>query len=332
MAEDRDVTSSLGVGVHELQRVARVIGGRLSLRGIVEGNLSGSHRSPRQGVSLDFAQHRDYVPGDDLRHLDWRAYAKSDRHVIKQYEEETNLRAHLVLDRSTSMRYRGGGSVEKGVFGAQLVATLAWTLLQQGEAVGLVTFGAELASQLPAQSRRDHFWRILRELEESEWLPDTRAPEALLSLPGRLPPKGVVFLITDGFDFYHETAHEVDEGSSGREPRERGVKRESEVAESRFVEVARAWRKHGYHVVLLHVLDPYELTFPFDELSLFEGLEGEEAIKIDPDGVRRAYLKELDAFRESLERGARSAGVRYCLCRSDHSLERTLLQILECVS
>jgi uncharacterized protein (DUF58 family) len=306
------------------------MGGRLSLRGIVEGNLSGDHRSPRQGVSLDFAQHRDYAPGDDLRHLDWRAYAKSDRYVIKQYEEETNLRAYIVLDRSQSMNYQGGGSTSKGIYGARLAAALSWTLLQQGEAVGLVTFGAELDHYLPAYSRRDHFWRLVRDLESRPWLPDTQAPEALLSLPGRLPPKGVIFLVTDGFDF--RPAH--DESAEGDQTRQRSSQADpsSDVAESHFIEVARALRKHGYHVILLHTLDPYELNFPFDELSLFEGLEGEEAIKVDPDGVRRAYLKEIEAFCQHLEQGARAAGVKYCLCTSDESLDQTLLKLLECIS
>ena len=309
MAE-REVVAPLGVGVHELQQVAQVMGGRLSLRGIVEGTLSGSHRSPRQGVSLDFAQHRDYAPGDDLRHLDWRAYAKSDRYVIRQYEEETNLRAYMVLDRSASMRYRGGGAAEKGVFGAQVAAALSWTLLQQGEAVGLVMFGDELDHYLPARSQRDHFWRMVRDLEERPWREETRAPEALLSLPSRLPPRSVVFLITDGFDFFPER----------------------DQAESRFIEVTRALRKQGYYVVVLHTLDPHELEFPFDELARFEGLEGEEPVKVDPESVRSAYLNEMRDFCERFERETRAVGATYCLCPSDRSLELTLLDLLERVS
>ena len=325
MAEER--VAPLGVSVHELQQVAMAIGGRFSLRGIVEGNLSGDHRSPRQGISLDFAQHRDYAPGDDLRHLDWRAYAKSDRYVIKQYEEETNLRAYMILDRSLSMNYQGGGVTSKGVFGARLAAALSWTLLQQGEAVGLVTFGAELEHYLPANSKRDHFWRLVRALEDRPWQPDTQASEALMSLPGRLPPKGVIFLLTDGFDFRADH----DEADVEERPSKKSDRR-ADVAESGFLDVARALRTHGYHVILLHILDPHELNFPFDELSLFEGLEGEESIKVDPDGVRRAYLREIGLFREHLEQGSRAAGVKYCLCSSEYSLERTLLKLLECVS
>ncbi len=305
MTEERASVSSLGVDIHEIQRVSALLGGRLNLSGIVEGTLSGNHRSPRQGASLDFAQHRDYVPGDDLKHLDWRAYAKSDRYVIKQYVAETNLRAFVSLDRSMSMNYRGGGQHSKGAFAAQLGAVLSWTLLQQGEAVGLITFAERVQHLLPANSRRDQFWRIIRELDSQPWSPDTDAREALLSLPSRIPPRGVIFIISDGFDLN-------DDNDAGY-----------------FVDAVTGLKRHGYQVIFLHVLDPYEIEFPFDELSLFEGLEGEEPIKIDPTGVRRAYLDELGRFQETLERSVRATGARYCLCRSDLNLEHTLLKILE---
>ena len=301
----------LDVGIHELQKLAQLLGGRLTLRGIVEGTLSGQHRSPRQGVSLDFAQHRDYALGDDLRHLDWRAYAKSDRLVVKQYEEETNLRAFFLLDRSMSMNYQGGGLSTKGVYGAQLVAALSWTLLNHGEAIGLVTYGAEIDHYLPASSKQDHFWRIVDALETRPWLPETNSAAALLGLPARLPPKGVIFLVTDGFDFSAE---------------------DEEERSSQLASVARALKRHGYHVVLLHILDPHELNFPFDELSLFEGLEGEAPIKVDPDGVRRAYLEEFSRFREGVQKDSIAGGVTYYLCPTHQPLSATLLGLLERVS
>jgi uncharacterized protein (DUF58 family) len=308
VAKETSPTTSLGIEIHELQRAAQLITGRLNLKGIVEGNLSGHHKSPRQGVSQDFAQYRDYVPGDDLKYLDWRAYAKSDRYVVKQYVEETNLRAFMVLDRSMSMNYCGGGLSSKGIYAARLAAALSWTLLSVGEAVGLVTFGHQIDRYLPAISRRDHFWRLLRELEVSPWQKETNAREALLRLPSRLPPKGVIFLLTDGFD--------LDESSSS----------------GYFADAVGGFKQHGYQVVLLHILDPYELEFPFDELSLFEGLEGEDPIKIDPTGVRRAYLEELRAFQVSLEQEARAVGAKYCLCSSGQTLAHNLLRLLESAS
>jgi uncharacterized protein (DUF58 family) len=306
----------LAMEIPELQRLAQLMGGRLSLRGLVEGSLSGSHRSPRQGVSLDFAQHRDYVPGDDLRHLDWRAYAKNDRYVIKQYEEETNLRAFMVVDRSNSMNYQGGGRAKKGVYAAQIAAALSWMFLLQGEAVGALTFGSTIDSYLPARSRRDHFWRVLDVLQNRPWLEETNAMSALGDLAERLPPKGVVFLISDGFDFQHDQL----EGESST------LQRES------FSAIALNLKRRGYHVIFLHTLDPYELDFPFDQLTLFEGLEGEESIKVDPDGVREAYLQEMKTFTQRLQRAALSGGVSYCAVRTDETLDRALLRLLEEVS
>lgn len=305
MAKESSPLVPLGLEIHEIQRVSQLLGTRLNLSGIVEGTLSGQHRSPRQGMSLDFAQHRDYAPGDDLKHLDWRAYAKSDRYVVKQYVAETNLRAFVCVDRSASMNFRGGGLHLKGAYASQIAAALSWNLLGQGEAVGLITFAAQVQQLLPAYSRRDQFWRILRELESQAWLPDTDARESLLKLPSRLPPHGVIFIITDGLDLSEE------EDSGG------------------FAQAVSGLKNHGYQVILIHVLDPHELEFPFEELSLFEGLEGEDPIKIDPAGVRSAYLNEMNAFRSALERSCLSVGARYCLCRTDLSLESNLLKLIE---
>jgi uncharacterized protein (DUF58 family) len=208
-----------------------------------------------------------------------------------------------------SMNYQGGGLSTKGVYGAQLIAALSWTLLSQGEAVGLITYGDEIDHYLPASSKRDHFWRIIDTLETGSWLTETNAVNALMGLPARLPPKGVIFLLTDGFDFSTE------EGSAPQLPT-----------------VARALKRHGYHVVLLHLLDPHEMNFPFDELSLFEGLEGEDHIKVDPEGVRRAYLQEFSRFRDEMEKASIAGGVTYFLNSTDQPLSAALLGLLERVS
>lgn len=307
MAKASTPTVSVDIEVHDLQKLAQVLKGRLHLRGIVEGNLSGQHKSPRQGISQDFAQHRDYVPGDDLKHLDWRAYAKSDRYVVKQYIEETNLRAFMVLDTSMSMNYQGTGLCKKGTYAAQLASVLTCALLNQSEAVGLVCFGNKIEKYLPARSQGEQLGHILRTIENTAWQAETNARETLLGLASRLPPKGVVFLLSDGFD--------LDENSNS----------------GYFAELVGSIKKRGYQVILLHILDPSELEFPFDELSLFEGLEGEEPIKIDPNGVKSAYLAELRAFREALEGESRAVGAKYCLCSTGRSLKDNLLQLLECL-
>ncbi len=279
------------------------LGARLALRQRVEGPLSGSHTSPRQGASLHFAQHRDYVPGDDPRHLDWRAFAKNDRYVVRQYQQESNLRSFMVVDRSRSMGYVGGGRVSKGVFAAELALALSWALLLQGEAVGLATFGGGLARLSPAASGREHFWRLLSALQESAWEPNTDASAALAALAERLPPRSVVCVLTDAFEL-----------SSRGEG---------------LTALARRMRAQGHAVSLLHILDPDEVSFPFEDLSVFEGFEGEEALTLDPATARAAYLDELRALCEGLERRALAGGVRYLRCLSDEPLEVTLARVSE---
>jgi uncharacterized protein (DUF58 family) len=315
----------LAIEIHEIQRLAQFMGNRLTLKGLVEGTLSGTHRNRKSGASLDFAQHRDYVWGDDLKHLDWKAYAKNDRYVIKQYQEESNLRAFMLVDRSTSMNYQGGGVCKKGVYAAQLAATLSWMFLLQGEAVGAITFGSHIDQFLPARSQREHFWRILDLLKTSPWLKDTHAESALGHITERLPPRGVVFLITDGFDFQNET---LEPASDHKKKKKKNKESEYEYLES-FSAIARQLQRQGYHVVVLHILDPYELDFPFDQLSLFEGLEGELPIKIDPNGIREAYLQEVQNFCKQFKHKALSGAVSYIRCRTDHSLETSLLSMLE---
>jgi len=271
----------LGAAPQELQRVGAALGARLALRQRVEGPLSGTHASPRQGASLHFAQHRDYVPGDDPRHLDWRAYAKNDRYVVRQYQQETNLRAFMVLDRSCSMGYLGGGRVSKGAFAAEVALALSWALLLQGEAVGLATFGGGLARLLPAASGREQFWRLLAAVEESAWEPDTDAAAAL----------------------------ELDARGEG------------------LTALARRMRAQGHSLSLLHVLDPHEARFPFEDLSRFEGFEGEEPLTLDPATARAAYLEELAALCDGLARRAREGGVRYLRLLSDEPTEAALARL-----
>ncbi|MBM4290344.1 MAG: DUF58 domain-containing protein [Deltaproteobacteria bacterium] len=291
----------LGAAPQELQRVGAALGARLALRQRVEGPLSGTHASPRQGASLHFAQHRDYVPGDDPRHLDWRAYAKNDRYVVRQYQQETNLRAFMVLDRSCSMGYLGGGRVSKGAFAAEVALALSWALLLQGEAVGLATFGGGLARLLPAASGREQFWRLLAAVEESAWEPDTDAAAALGALAERLPPRSAVCVLTD--------ALELDARGEG------------------LTALARRMRAQGHSLSLLHVLDPHEARFPFEDLSRFEGFEGEEPLTLDPATARAAYLEELAALCDGLARRAREGGVRYLRLLSDEPTEAALARL-----
>lgn len=275
----------------------------LRVRQAMEGSLMGQHKSPHHGASVEFAQHREYSPGDELRHLDWKAYAKSDRYQIKQFEDETNLRSYLVLDTSSSMDYAGGRALEsKRRYATQMLAALAWLLLRQGDAVGLLTFGHSLGRFIPPRARPDHFWNLSAALEAPPVGGRTDAVRALTQIAERAGRRSLVILLSDGFDF--------------NEP-------------GRLAAVARQLARRGHHVVMLQILDPDELDFPFKDVTLFEDLEDPEAqLLTDPRAMREAYLESISAYCEDLARGLREGGARHHLLRTDVPLERALLSLL----
>ena len=295
--------SELEIDPEALSALSRTLGARFDPRRLVEGTLSGAHRSPRQGVSVDFAQHREYVPGDELRHLDWRAYARSERYYIKQFEEDRNLRAWLLLDLSGSMRFRGGGPRSKGAYGALVAAGLARLMLQQGDAVGLRAFHSEVCTNLPPSTGAAQLPRFLESLKGSRFGAKASVGDALWRLGEGLGARSVVFLLSDAFDFERSVA-----------------------------EVALRIQGGGHQVVLLQILDPHEISFPYQEMTLFEGLEDELPVTGDPRALASAYREELDRFCEALRLRCFEGGVGYCQLRTDEPLERAFLRLLGEVS
>ena len=261
----------------------------------MEGALTGQHRSPHQGASVEFAQHREYAPGDEIKHIDWNAYARSDRYQIKQFEDETNLRAYLLLDTSGSMDYGRSGLPTKLDYAAQLTAALAWVLLRQGDAVGLMTFGERIGTYVPPRSRPDHFWNLARVLEEEPVGGPTDVVGAMEHIAEVSRRRSLVFLVSDCFDF------------SGR-----------------VAAIARQLRRRRNRVVVFHVLDPDETEFPFEEVTLFEALEDEQRELADPRGMRHAYLEEMRDFCEGLRTELLEGGVGYQRVDTRTSLERTV--------
>ncbi|MBU0550250.1 DUF58 domain-containing protein [Myxococcota bacterium] len=260
--------------------LTRLSGLNLRPRGFVEGGLVGQHRSPHQGASVEFAQHREYSPGDEIRRLDWKAYAKSDRHYIKTFEDETNLRAYLLLDGSNSMDY--GAPRTKDLYAARFAAGLAWLLLKQGDAVGLLTFGAALGQYLPPQARMDHFGRLLRAMEAPPVGGQTDLLGALRRVGELASKRSLIVLISDCMDF-----------------------REGLAA------ACRQLRQRGHQVVVFQILDEAEWAFPFREITRFEDLEIGAQQVVDPRAMRAQYLKEIRAFCDGLRRALRGGGVGY---------------------
>ena len=239
-----------------------------------QGTLTGRHSSPDKGVSVEFAEHREYTIGDDLRNLDWRVMAKSDRNVVKQFIEETNLRATMVLDVSGSMKFRGEQSkFSKFEYGQYLSAALAYLYIKQGDAAGLVTFDDSLRTSMRAESRPSQVRKICEELHKTEPGLETGVGKVLHEVAERIPRRGLVILISDLFD----------------EPEQ-------------VIEALHHFDYRQHELVIFHVLAEEELSFPFQSFQRFRDLEGvQEMLRIDPQAVRAAYLEKLRAFISSIE-------------------------------
>jgi uncharacterized protein (DUF58 family) len=271
----------------------------LKARTVVEGFLSGLHRSPYKGFSVEFAEYRQYLPGDDLSTLDWKVYARSDRHYVKKFEEETNLECHLLLDQSASMAYRGSAPMSKLEYGSVLAGSLAFLMHRQRDATGLIAFDEQIRFRLPAASKRGHLHALLLALERLQ--PGQRSDVArpLHQLAEALLKRSLVVLISDLLD--------------DPEPVIKGL---------------RHLRFRGTDVVVFQVLDPNELTFPFRGASKFRDLETSQEVVADPSTARKAYLRELAGLTLQYDRELRGAGIDYVQLDTSQPLDFALLTYL----
>lgn len=279
--------------------IARLGTMELKARTVVEGFLSGLHRSPYKGFSVEFAEYRQYLPGDDLSTIDWKVYARSDRHYVKKYEEETNLECHLLLDVSASMAYRGTTPMSKLEYGSVLAASLAFLMNRQRDATGLIAFDERIAFRMPAGARPGHLHALLLALERLE--PGTRSDvgRPLHQLAEALVKRSLVVLISDLLD--------------DPEPVIKGL---------------RHLKFRGTDVVVFQVLDPDELTFPFRGASRFRDLESAEEVTADPESVRTAYLRELASLTLRYNRELLGSGIDYVQLDTSQPLDFALLAYL----
>jgi uncharacterized protein (DUF58 family) len=271
----------------------------LKARTVVEGFLSGLHRSPYKGFSVEFAEYRQYLPGDDLSTLDWKVYARSDRHYVKKYEEETNLECHLLLDVSASMAYRGGAPMSKLEYGSVLAGSLAFLMNRQRDATGLIAFDERIAFRMPASARPGHLHALLLGLEQLK--PGTRSDvgRPLHQLAEALMKRSLVVLISDLLD--------------DPEPIIKGL---------------HHLRFRGTDVVVFQVLDPHELTFPFHGATRFRDVESNVEVTADPASVRSAYLRELAGLTLRFDRELRGSGIDYVQLDTSQPLDFALLSYL----
>jgi uncharacterized protein (DUF58 family) len=279
-----------------IQRIGRL---EVRARHIIEGLLSGMHRSPYFGQSVEFLQHREYARGDDLRRVDWKVWAKQDRLYVKQYEEDTNLRCCLLVDVSESMAY-GRGPLNKCDYAITAAAALAYLLLKQQDAVGCAVFDEAVRQTIPLRTSTSHLNTIIRALEPKEPKHKTRLYDVLARVAETYPRRGMMILISDML---------VDV-----EDAQRGL---------------RLLRQRGHDVLVLHVMDDDELDFPFASPARFEGLESTDNITCNPRALREGYLESLEKFLASVRHGCARDNVDYALIRTSMPLDAALTAFLK---
>jgi uncharacterized protein (DUF58 family) len=270
----------------------------LKARTVVEGFLSGLHRSPFKGFSVEFAEYRQYMPGDPLSTVDWKVYARTDRHYVKKFEEETNVECHLLLDVSASMGY-ASRDVTKLRYGAMLAASLAYLMHRQRDAVGLTTFDERIVSMTAPSARPTHLRSMLEILDNAKVGSRTDVTKPLQVLAEGIGKRGIVVFISDLLD----------------EP-------------DRIIDGLRHFRFRGSDVIVFHLVDPAERTFPFDRATRFRDIELGDELMAVPSLVRDGYLESLNAALERYRRELGSTGIDYCLVDTSTPLDFALMSYL----
>jgi uncharacterized protein (DUF58 family) len=278
--------------------LARINNMHLLAKTVVEGFILGLHRSPFRGFSVEFAEYRQYAPGDDIRHIDWKVYGKSDRFYVKQYEEETNLSAYIVLDCSASMGY-GSGKLTKLQYGSFLAASLAYFMVQQRDATGLVLFDEKVRMMLPPRSRLTHLHRMLAALEDQKPGKGTDIAAPLHDMAEGLKRRGLIILISDLYD----------------DPK-------------RVLSALQHFKFQGSDLIVFQIADAAELKFPFERLTEFVDPETGEELLITGDAVKKAYLADMEKFFGEYRKGCADLKVDYHLYDTSTPLELALSEYL----
>jgi len=272
----------------------------LKARVLVEGLYIGLHESPYYGYSSEFADHRQYYPGDDLRNLDWKVYARTDKYFLKRYTMESDMRVTILLDASASMGYASEGNLTKLDYGIHLAAALAHLIIRQNDRAGLVVFDREVRTFMPAKGGVPHLRQVLHQLARTEPGEDTNVIEVCHEIANRLSRRGLVVIISDMFDANYED----------------------------LTDCINHFRFEKHDVVTLHVLDPSEVEFAFSEVQNFRDLETGEELVVEPQTFRNQYLSRFENFRSSVERQCLAAHIDYELIGTARPIEIALFHYL----
>ena len=278
--------------------IARIGSMELRARTVGEGFLAGLHRSPFKGFSVEFAEYRQYLPGDDLSTIDWKVYARSDRYYVKKFEEETNVECHVLLDVSGSMGY-GSQGITKLAYGSYLAASLAYLMNRQRDAVGFIAFDDNIVTHLPPSARPGHLRSVLLALDQLSLGTRSNVAKPLHQLADSLVKRGIVVLLSDLLD----------------DP-------------ARTIQGLKHLRFRGTDIVVFHLLDHDELTFPYERLTRFRDMETTDEVMAAPLEVRDHYLSEIELLVSQYKRELRLVGIDYQLVDTSKSLDFAIMNYL----
>ncbi len=278
--------------------LSKIAGMELRARQVVDGILSGIHKSPYQGSSIEFLEHKEYSPGSEIKHIDWKVHARSDKYYVKQFEEETNLKCYLFLDTSGSMGYQSAG-VSKYEYASNLAASLSYLLLKQTDLVGLINFRDKVLQYVPPRSRIVHLHVLLNALVGFKAAGKSDVAAALGEFEGKIGRRSLIIIVSDFFDDVEKVIRRI-----------------------------KYFQSRKSEVILFQVLDPYELTFPFETITYFESLEDDRRILADPKSIKEHYLAGINRFLEQLKQSCYENRIEYQLIDTSMPLDQVLVDFL----
>ncbi len=271
----------------------------MKARLVVEGFITGLHRSPYHGFSVEFAEHRQYRPGDEIRHLDWKVFARSEKYYIKQYEEETNLRSMLIVDSSASMNYASAGNITKYEYAIYLSAAIAYLLINQRDSVGISLYDDAVRTFMPPNSKQTYLAELIRTLSENEPSKQTSTVASLDEIAERIRRRGLVVVMSDFFDNIEDTLRAL----------------------SHF-------RHKNHDVIIFQILDPREIDFKFGPAAQFIDMETSEEMITQPQQIQKSYAEAIQNFTQKLKKGCRNLNIDYNLVITNDPFDRAMREFV----
>ncbi|MFO0793092.1 MAG: DUF58 domain-containing protein [Candidatus Brocadiaceae bacterium] len=278
--------------------LSKIANMELRARLVVDGVLSGIHKSPFKGSSIEFLEHKEYSPGNEIKHIDWKVHARTDKYYIKEFEEETNLKCYIFIDTSGSMGYKSTG-ISKLEYASTLAASLSYLLLNQSDLVGMISFGDKIVQYVPPRSRITHLHVLLNTLTTLKTGGKSNISGILNEFVEKIGRRSLVIIISDFLDDIKKIIHQL-----------------------KYFQVKKN------EIILFHILDPYELTFPFETTTYFESMEDDRRILAEPKSIKDRYLAELNRYLEQFKQSCLENRIDYWLINTTTPLDQTLIKFL----